>query len=89
MKLLPKAQRSEVLRESHTIRWVGIGFVLTVLETIAQIVGPDVLPFPRWVVGIVFGVIFAGAAIARLRAKQELESEGTPKDAGGPDAEDS
>ena len=71
MKLLPKDERRRVLRKSQSLRWIGLGMVLTVAETVAQTVGQQLIPGPSWVKSLVIGLILAGAWGARFLAARE------------------
>jgi len=71
MKLLPKSERRRVLRKSQSLRWIGVGFVLTVAETMAQAVGDQLIPGPGWVKSLVIGLVLAGAWGARFLAARE------------------
>lgn len=69
MKLIPKSERKQVLRQSYSIRWMVAGFVFTMAETFASVMGASVIPGPKWVAGIVIGLIFAGGFVARIVAQ--------------------
>ena len=71
MKLLPKPERRRVLRKSQSLRWIGVGIVLTVAETVAQAVGNELIPGPAWWRSLVIGLILAGAWGARFLAVRE------------------
>lgn len=71
MKLLPKPERRRVLRKSQSLRWIGVGFALTVAETMAQAVGEQLLPGPAWAKSLVIGLILAGAWGARFLATKD------------------
>ena len=71
MKLLPKDERRRVLKKSQSLRWIEVGMVLTVVETVAQAAGDQLLPGPWWVKSLVIGVVLAGAWGARLLAARE------------------
>lgn len=71
MSLLPRDERRRVLRKSQSLRWIGVGFALTVAETMAQAVGEQLIPGPAWVKSLVIGLILAGAWGARFLAARE------------------
>ena len=71
MKLLPKPERRRVLKKSQSLRWIGLGFVLTVAEAMAQAVGEQFLPGPRWAQSLMIGLILAGAWGARFLAARD------------------
>ena len=71
MKLLPKEERRRVLKKSQSLRWIEVGMVLTVVETVAQAAGDQLVPGPWWVKSLVIGAILAGAWGARLLAARE------------------
>jgi len=71
VKLLDKPERRRVLRRSQSLRWIGVGFVLIVAETIARAVGEQLIPGPDWFKSLVVGLIVAGAWVARFLAPSE------------------
>ena len=71
MKLLPKPERRRVMRKSQSLRWIEVGMVLTVLETVAQAAGDQLVPGPWWVKSLVIGLVLAGAWGARLLAARD------------------
>ena len=71
MKLLPRPERRQVLRKSHSIRWIAAGFVFTVLEAVASAVGDEMLPGPKWLRAGIVGLILAAAFVARFMAARE------------------
>jgi hypothetical protein len=72
MKLLPKAQRRKVMRKSYSLKWIAGGFVFTMAETIAGVMGETLMPGPSWVKALVLASIFGGAWFFRLVAQNGL-----------------
>ena len=71
MKLLPKPERRRVLKKSQSLRWIVGGFAFTIIETVANAAGNELLPGPVWMRSLVIGVILACAFGARLLAAKD------------------
>lgn len=71
MKLLPKPERRRVLKKSQSLRWIVAGFAFTIIETVANAAGNELLPGPVWMRSLVIGVILACAFVARLLAAKD------------------